>query len=628
MAFLTWLPETEAWASHLAALPEAPEAAWGALVALANARLDFVRTGRLAAALERRFPTPPAFLATRPVRLAVLGSATTGHLRAAIVVAALRRGIHLTVYENEYGQYLQELHDPSSALQAFRPDSVLFALDAHHLTAGAGAALDGAAAEALADETLARLETCWARARDLAGGPVLQQTILHVHPPLLGSNEHRLPGSRAALAARLDHALRARADAARVDLVAVDHLAARHGLAALHDPILWNRARQEISPVAAPAYGDLVGRLLAARQGRSAKCLVLDLDNTLWGGVIGDDGLSGIVLGPGSAAGEAFAALQSYVAELGRRGIILAVCSKNDEATAREAFERHPEMVLRLPDIACFVANWEDKPANLRRIAAALNIGLDSLVFLDDNPFERTLVRRELPMVAVPELPEDPALFPALLAEAGYFESLGLTAEDRARNAQYAANTRRATLQAAATDLPAYLRSLGMVLRCDRFDRVGLGRIVQLINKTNQFNLTTRRYTEDEVLAVMADPAAFGLQLRLADRFGDNGVIAIVIGRRQPDGDVLIDTWLMSCRVRGRQVEEATLNLIAAAAVRLGARRLLGEFRPTPKNAMVAEHYRRLGFMPADDSGRLWALDLAAWTPRPVIMEIAEREHP
>ena len=623
---LAWLPEMPDWVGRLKALPESDEAAWAELVALANARIDFIRTERLASILRRRFPKPPPFLTTRPVRLALLGSATMAHLHSGLLVAALRRGIHLTIYENEYGQYLQELHDTSSGLHVFRPDTVLFAFDAHHITAGASAALDVDSSEALLRGTLDRIESCWAMAREAFRCPVLQQTILPVHPPVLGGNDQRLPGARPRMVVRLNAALRDRADTAKVDLVALDEVAAQQGVQSWHDPVLWHRAKQEVSPVAAPFYGDLVGRLLAARQGRSAKCLVLDLDNTLWGGVIGDDGLDGIVLGQGSALGEAFAALQAYAAELGRRGVILAVCSKNDEKNALEAFESHPEMVLRRADIACFVANWDDKATNIRRIASELNIGLDSLVFLDDNPFERNLVRGELPMVAVPEVPEDPALIPQLIAEAGYFESLGITAEDRVRNLQYRENAERAALQATATDLPSYLRSLEMKLHWRRFDRVGLQRTVQLINKTNQFNLMTRRYTEEEVLALMADNAAFGLQMRLLDRFGDNGIICIAIGRLQDSADVVIDTWLMSCRVLGRQVEEATLNLVAAEARRLGATRLIGEYRPTAKNGMVAAHYEKLGFaaLPAQGDVARWAMDIAAWSPREVIMEIHE----
>jgi FkbH-like protein len=353
---------------------------------------------------------------------------------------------------------------------------------------------------------------------------------------------------------------------------------------------------------------------------------VLDLDNTLWGGVVGDDGLASLVLGQGSAAGEAFVAFQDYARELSRRGIILAVCSKNDEANALEPFEQHPEMLLRRGDIASFVANWNDKPANLRTIAGELNIGLDSLVFVDDNPFERNLVREALPMVAVPEISDDPATYARTLANAGYFEGVSVTDEDRDRSRQYQSNRQREALKVSATDLDSYLRGLEMQLIWKQFDQLGLQRTVQLINKTNQFNLTTRRYSGEEILALMHDKRAFGLQLRLTDRFGDNGIIGIVIGRMSDD-DCLIDTWLMSCRVLGRQVEPTTLNLVAAAAKRLGARRLIGEYLPTKKNGMVHEHYSKLGFSVVEtraDGSTRSILDLPSFVPASTFIEVKE----
>ncbi len=281
-------------------------------------------------------------------------------------------------------------------------------------------------------------------------------------------------------------------------------------------------------------------------------------------------------------------------------------------------------VAVRAGDVACFVANWDDKAKNIRRIARELNIGLDSLVFVDDNPFERNLVRSVLPMVAVPEIPEDPALVARSIADAGYFEGVGITDEDRERTLQYQANAERAALEAEAADLPSYLESLRMELVWKEFDAIGLQRITQLINKTNQFNLTTRRYNEDQVRSLISAPDAFGLQLRLIDRFGDNGVIAIVIGRLSGEA-ASIDTWLMSCRVLGRQVEEATLNLVVEAAARLGAKRLIGEYLPTAKNGMVKEHYRKLGFIPAEaetDGSTRWTLPVADFQPAQLYMSM------
>ncbi len=615
---LYWLPSDPDWRDRVKAARRAEAVAWPELVALAKQRLDFLATTMLDTLLQRGFPQPPPEGAGRPVRLAVLGSSTLSHLHAGIRVAALRRDLHVSTYENAFGQYRQELADPRSDLHAFAPDTILFALDPWHLTAGVREAATADAVDALLEAVTADLVASWRQARQAFGCRVLQQTVVPAFEPLLGGNEQRLPGSRADFVRRLNHALRGLADSEGVDLVAIDQRIAADGLEAWHDIGLWHRSKQEISPAAAPGYGELVGRILAAAQGRSAKCLVLDLDNTIWGGVIGDDGVAGLQLGQGSAIGEAFVAVQDYAKALSDRGVILAVVSKNDEANAFEAFDRHPEMVLKRDNIACFLANWSDKASNLRAVATSLNIGLDSLVFLDDNPFERNLVRQELPMVAVPEVTDEPALYPRTLAAAGYFESIGVTAEDSARGAQYQGNLARASERAAATDLPAYLRSLDMKLIWRRFDHDGLARIVQLANKTNQFNLTTRRYTDTEILAVLDDDRALGLQFRVVDRYGDNGIIALVIGRLGDDGVLDIETWLMSCRVLGREIEAATLNVLAAQAAAMGAHALSGEYLPTAKNGMVRDHYTRLGFASAPSGDGRYTLELDRFAARDV----------
>nr|WP_294511222.1 HAD-IIIC family phosphatase [uncultured Rhodopila sp.] len=627
MTDLHWLPAIPDWRQRLRALAAEPATAWDSAVALANARLNFVLTNALDETVRRVLPCGPESLATKKVRLAVLGSSTLTHLLPGIRVAGLRRGIWIDTYETDYGQYLQELSESDSALHDFQPTAILLALDAYHLTSGVTAGMDAATADAALEEMQGRISETWRLAREAFRCPIIQQAILPVHLTVLGNNEHRLPGSRAWFVTRLNQAVRVMAEQEAVDILAVDDRAARDGIGKWHDPALWHRSKQEVTPTAAPLYGDLVGRWLAAKQGRSFKCLVMDLDNTLWGGVIGDDGLEGIALGQGSPLGEAYTAFQEYARELSRRGVILAVCSKNDEANALEPFEKHPDMVLKRGDIASFVANWQNKADNIRAIAQELNIGLDALCFIDDNPFERNLVRQELPMVAVPEVSDDPTGYPVALADGGYFEGLAVTDDDRDRTSQYQGNKARDALKAAVTDLPSYLRGLEMTLIWKGFDRIGLQRIVQLINKSNQFNLTTRRYTDEDVVAVMADADAFGLQLRLTDRFGDNGIIAIVIGRLQDNKDLLIDTWLMSCRVLGRQVEPTTLNLIAREALKLGAKRLIGEYIPTKKNAMVKDHYARLGFtvMETDQAGgNRNVLNLEGFTPAETFIHVTE----
>jgi FkbH-like protein len=354
---------------------------------------------------------------------------------------------------------------------------------------------------------------------------------------------------------------------------------------------------------ALPRLADADLALIRAATGMVRKVLVLDLDNTLWGGVIGEDGLEGIRVGPPHADGEAFVMLQHYARELKERGVLLAVCSKNNAADARLPFERHESMVLRLDDFAAFVANWEDKPANLIRLSEQLGVGLDSFVFVDDNPVERALVRRELPEVAVPELGSDPARFVETLAQGRWFEALTLSGEDRERHAAYQANAARRELEAAAPDLEAFLRQLQMEVAHGPVSAGNLARVAQLVSKTNQFNLTTRRHPPEALRQFAADPAGWTQAFRLKDRYGDNGLVGVVIAVPAGESAWEIDTFLMSCRVIGRGLRRYMLATLLKTARERGITRVTGLYAPTPKNAMVAAMYPDAGFAPEPTDG-------------------------
>jgi FkbH-like protein len=362
--------------------------------------------------------------------------------------------------------------------------------------------------------------------------------------------------------------------------------------------------------------------------GKSGKVLILDLDNMVWGGVIGDDGLEGIQIAQGDARGEAQLAVQRLALELRQRGIVLAVSSKNSDEAAREPFEKHPEMLLKLDHIAVFQANWNDKAINIQAIAEELSLGLDAMVFLDDSPVERGLVRKLLPQVAVPELPEEPAYYARTLAAGGYFEAVAFAGEDLKRAGFYQDNARRATLQKQACGVDAYLASLDMTITFRPFDATGRARIVQLINKSNQYNLTTRRYTDPEVTEAENDPVVFTLQVRLADIFGDNGMISVVICQPAQAGVWEIDTWLMSCRVLGRKVEYMVLREILEHARSAGIRKLAGTYRPTDRNKLVVDHYARLGFtrVGEDESGLTrWELLVEGAEPESAPMRVVSQ---
>jgi FkbH-like protein len=377
-----------------------------------------------------------------------------------------------------------------------------------------------------------------------------------------------------------------------------------------------------------PLYADHVARVVAAIRGKSGKVLILDLDNTVWGGVIGDDGLDGIQIAQGDARGEAHLAVQRLALDLRQRGIVLAVSSKNTDEVARAPFEKHPEMLLKLDHIAVFQANWNDKATNIQAIAEELSLGLDAMVFLDDNPVERGLVRKLLPQVAVPELPEEPAYYARTLAAGGYFEAVAFASEDLKRAGFYQDNARRAGLQKQVGGVDAYLTSLEMTITFQPFDATGRARIVQLINKSNQYNLTTRRYTDPEVTEAENDASVFTLQVRLADIFGDNGMISVVICRPGEAGEWEIDTWLMSCRVLGRKVEHMVLREILGHARVAGIHKLMGVYRPTERNKLVVDHYAKLGFAKAgeEESGLTrWELLVEAADPASAPMKVVSQ---
>ena len=635
---LLWLAEHPDLSAAIGEVKREPDplARLEATTRLANYRRDFTLTTRLdrlaSEGLQAATNGEASVAGLQPLRIALLASHTVDHLVPAIRVAGLQRGLALKVHVAPYGMYRQALLMDDAELASFAPQLIVLALDARdaplQLPLEASPESVAAAVTTRVDE----LRLLWRCARERYAAQVVQQTLVPADPPIFGSFEALVPASPWALIDRLNTAIRRAAGEDGVLLLDLAWEAARGSYGdGLAEPLRWHQAKQLVSPNLAPLYGDQLARIAAASVGLSRKCLVLDLDNTLWGGVVGDDGIDGLHLGQGSPSGEAFLAFQHYTALLARRGIILAVCSKNDQNIAEAAF-KHPEMVLKRSDIAAFVANWEDKANNLRRIASMLNIGLDSLVFVDDNPAERDIVRRELPQVAVPELPEDVADYPARIAAAGYFEAVSFTSDDATRGRNYALNAERKVAMTQATDMQGYLRDLQMVLYATRIGDAELARSTQLINKTNQFNLTTRRYSEAEVERIARrGPRAVALAIRLADKYGDNGLISVVLARPDTafaDDELLIDSWLMSCRVLGRQIEEAVLDVLVHAARAAGYRTLIGEYRPSGRNGMVAEHYPQLGFVPhpapteAASEATFWRYDLGSSRPTRHFIEV------
>lgn len=545
------------------------------------------------------------------VKLGVLGNGTIKLWSVALPGSAARHGLSVDVVLGEYDQVLQDALDPGSEINAAQPDVVLLAIDYRGLpwdSVKPGSSVD---AEAFIAETCRYYTTIRDGLKSAGNAVVIWQTLAQPPESLFGHLDRRIEGTRRQLISRLNAWITEESHKRSDCLFDVAALAEQAGTSEWFDTVQWNLHKMPFAQRFVPLYADHVSRILGSLRGRARKCLVLDLDNTLWGGVIGDDGLAGIRIGQGSGEGEAFLDVQRYSMALRNRGVILAVSSKNEDANARLPFREHPDMLLAESDIAAFFANWTDKATNLEAIAAQLNIGVDALVLLDDNPAERAQVRAALPHVAVPELPADPSYYVRSLSAAGYFESIGFVQEDAQRANEYSANLQRASVQAESRNLAEYLETLDMVAQVAPFDAVGRARIAQLVNKSNQFNLTTRRYTEAEVAAMETDENLFTLQVRLRDRFGDNGMISCIVCRPKEDAWE-IDTWLMSCRVLGRRIESVVLEEIATAAKNSGVKSLVGLFIPSSKNEMVREHYAKLGFAKIEESETrtVWQLDL------------------
>lgn len=527
--------------------------------------------------------------------LAVLGDCATQHLATALRGYGVSVGIRLNVFDADYDQIDAQVMAPDSELYRFAPQGVLLQMCTEKLQEAFYDRPPEARAS-FAEDTYARIRQIWSRIGSRIPATVLQCNFPLIDDGVFGQFGNKTEQSFLFQQRKLNYLLmQGCQEAKNTFLIDLDALQTALGRSTFADPKLYYVAKMPISLAALPAAAKLVVDVVRSLQGAVKKCLVLDLDNTLWGGVIGDDGLSGIQIGE-LGTGHAFSDFQKWLKELKNRGILLTVCSKNNEDTAKEPFEKHPEMVLRLEDFSMFVANWEDKARNIRTIQQALNIGMDSMVFLDDNPFERELVRTMIPEITVPELPEDPALYLQYLRGLDLFETASYSREDAGRTEQYREKAQRAAFEAAFQSYDDYLEALQMRASTAAFDPFHYPRIAQLTQRSNQFNLRTVRYTEAEIEALAQDDSRIGLYFTLKDKFGDHGLISVVVLEKQPEDTLFISEWLMSCRVLKRGMEEFIVDKILSVAAQQGFRRVVGEYIPTPKNAMVKDLYEQLGF--------------------------------
>ncbi len=549
-----------------------------------------------------------------PHRVVLLRSFTVEPVVPLLRAAAFMAGIDLTVHVGDFNAYPQEILDEHGLLYGFKPDTVILAAQTRDIAPELWARFADLSEQTVSDSVrrVADSFRSWIGTfRRHSSANLVVHSLEIPSVPSLGVLDAQAEVSQAAAIQQINQQLRTICREQRgVFLLYYGALVARYGSSQWHDEKKWLTARMPISAGHLIHLAQEWRRFLVPLAGRTAKVLVVDLDNTLWGGVIGEDGMNGIRLGQ-EYPGAAHQALQRALLDLHRKGILLAVCSKNNFDDAMEALSTHPGMLLKPEHFAAMRINWSDKALNLREIAEELNLGIDALAFLDDNPIEREQVRAALPEVTVIDLPGDPVHFASVVRDSPFFERLTISEEDRQRGAMYVAERERTRAWHSFSSKEDFYRSLEQEAEIAAVDAATLARVAQLTQKTNQFNLTTRRYSEQQIAEMASRPGWHVTSLRVRDRYGDHGLVGVAI--TADEGDACeIDTFLLSCRVIGRNIETALLCHLAEGARSRGRKELRGQFLPTKKNAPAKEFYAQHSFTrtAADDNGSLWRLDL------------------
>lgn len=529
------------------------------------------------------------------IKIALVGDTATQLLATGIRGIGVERGYNIDLFEAEYNQVERQFLDPISELYVFDADIIVVFQSTHKLGVY-HSQLNQEQQSSLADNRLYFVVSLCENEK-LADKKIIYFNYPEIGDTIFGSYGNKVVSSFNYQVRKLNYELMNLSQKyPNLFICDLAELQNKIGRDVLFAPNLYTTTEMILSMNALPYVASRVMDIVCAIKGQLKKCLILDLDNTVWGGVIGDDGLEGIQLGHGLGIGKAFTEFQMWVKKLKQRGIIICVVSKNDEEIAKEPFEKHPDMVLKLNDIAVFQANWETKVDNIRTIQNILNIGFDSMVFLDDNPFERNMVRENIPGITVPELPEDPGDYLEYLYSLNLFETASYSNADIDRTKQYQVEAQRVSFCKTFTNEVDFLKSLNMVSTVGGFTKFNIPRVAQLSQRSNQFNLRTIRYTEADIAGIAKDPDVIDLCFTLEDKFGDNGLIAVVIMKKLDDETLFVDTWFMSCRVLKRGMELFILNTMVEKAKAAGYKRIVGEYLPTPKNKMVENHYLGLGF--------------------------------
>ena len=561
-------------------------------------------------------------------RIAVLGGSTTSEIVEQMELFLLHYGIQPEFYQSEYGLYWEDAMFGNERLDAFQPDIVFIHTSWRNITRWPDMKSSKASVNEMLMEQYGRFEMMWEKITERFHCPVIQNNFDRPNWRLLGNQDISDYRGRSRFLFSMNQRLYEYAEHHEQFYINdIDYLAACYGLDQWADPLYWHMYKYALCLDAIPYLSKSVADIIKSIYGKNKKAIAIDLDNTLWGGVIGDDGADGIRIGPEIPAGQVYAEFQKYLKELKELGILLTVNSKNDEKNALAGLS-HPDGVLRPDDFVCIKANWENKDKNLMDIADELNLGIDSFVFIDDSPAEREMVAASMPSVAVPVM-DKAENYIRILDKSGFFEMTSLSGDDISRTEMYMANKERLKLERTLCNYNEYLKNLEMEAWILPFDSMHMQRIAQLTNKSNQFNLTTLRCSEADIRKMSASSDYLCLYGKLKDKFGDNGVVSIVVGR-QTNEELHIELWLMSCRVLKRGMEDAMMDALAESAGARSVKKIIGYYYPTPKNSMVREFYGHMGFqnIKQDEEGNtVWELETASYIlKKPPIKVIKQRE--
>lgn len=545
------------------------------------------------------------------VSVALLGDSPTQLLSLALKGYGIEEGLNIDLFEAEYNQIDQEILNTGSELYTHDPRFLIIFQSTEKLILEFYKT-ERSARNTFAEDHIAKVSEYIETLNGELKSNIIYFNFPEINENTFGNYSNKITSSFTYQLRKINYELMNLAGKFKnLFINDVSALQNQYGRSFAFSPSVYANAGMVYSLDYLPHVAKNTMDIIKSIQGKIKKCLILDLDNTLWGGIIGDDGLENIQIG-NLGIGETFTKWQKWIKQLQERGIILAVCSKNDEKIAMEPFEKHNDMVLRLDDIAVFVANWDNKADNIRHIQSVLNIGFDSMVFVDDNPVERKMVRDNIPDVTVPELPEDPAEYLSFLQQLNLFETASVTDEDGDRTRQYQEESKRVSKKKSFVNEDEFLQSLDMVGKCGPFSKMDIPRIAQLTQRSNQFNLRTVRYTDEDISRISSSPIHETISFKLADAFGDYGLVSVIILEKRND-EMFIDTWIMSCRVLKRGLEQMVINEIVSLAKKNGLKRITGEYIPTSKNGMVKEHYPGLGFN-STDKMNTWTLDVDSYS--------------